>query len=70
MIIRPEISNDIKAIEALTLAAFTGVFSDNPTEHLIVNGLRDAGALSRSLVADVDETATDLNETTTTTTTR
>jgi putative acetyltransferase len=55
ILIRSEESADIDAIEKVTLAAFTGKFSDNPTEHLIVNGLRDAGALSLSLVAEVDE---------------
>jgi len=54
MIIRAEIPNDIKGIEEVTLAAFTGLFSDNPTEHLIVNGLREAGVLSLSLVADMN----------------
>ena len=53
-LIRSEKSTDIDAIEQVTLAAFMGKFSDNPTEHLIVNGLRDAGALSLSLVAEVD----------------
>ena len=55
MIIRSESSNDIKAIEEVTLAAFTGLFSDHPTEHLIVSGLRETGALSLSLVAEMDE---------------
>lgn len=55
MIIRNEISNDIKAIEDIILAAFTGLFSDNPTEHLVINELRKADALSLSLVAEVDE---------------
>jgi putative acetyltransferase len=54
MIIRLETPNDIKSIEEVTLAAFTGLFSDNPTEHLIVNGLREAGMLSLSLVAEMD----------------
>ena len=54
MIVRSESSNDIKAIEDVTLAAFTGLFSDNPTEHLIINGLREAGMLSLSLVAEQD----------------
>jgi len=53
MIIRPEIANDIESIEELTLAAFTGVYSDNPIEHLIINGLREAEALSLSLVAEM-----------------
>jgi len=55
MIIRPEVVNDIEPIEQLTLAACTGVYSDNPTEHLIINGLRKAGALSLLLVAEMDE---------------
>jgi predicted N-acetyltransferase YhbS len=55
VLIRSERPTDIAAIEQVTLAAFMGKFSDNPTEHLIVNGLRDAGALSLSLVAEVNE---------------
>ena len=54
MIIRPETSRDIDAITQVTFAAFMGKFSDNPTEHLIVNGLRDAGMLTLSLVAELD----------------
>lgn len=53
--IRPETPNDITAIEKVTLSAFTGVYSDNPTEHLIINGLREAGALALSLVAEAGE---------------
>lgn len=55
IIIRPEKPTDIDAIEQVTLAAFMGKFSNNPTEHLIVNGLRDVNALSVSLVAEVNE---------------
>ena len=54
MIIRPETPEDHQAITDVTLAAFTGKFSDNPTEHLIILGLREAGALSLSLVAELD----------------
>lgn len=54
ILIRSEKPIDIDAIEKVTLAAFTGKFSDNPTEHLIVNGLRDAGVLSLSLVAELN----------------
>jgi putative acetyltransferase len=54
MIIRPETANDYEAITQVTLAAFTGKFSDNPTEHMIVKGLREAGALSLSLAAEMD----------------
>ena len=55
MKIRLETPNDIAAIEKTTLSAFTGLFSDHPTEHLIINGLRDTGALALSLVAEMDE---------------
>ena len=55
VLIRSERPTDIDAIEQVTLAAFMGKFSDNPTEHLIVNGLRDAGALSLSLVAELNK---------------
>ena len=54
MNIRLETRNDIQAIKEVTLAAFTGVFSDNSTEHLIINELREAGMLSLSLVAEMD----------------
>ena len=54
MIIGPETPIDDDAITQVTLAAFTGKFSDNPNEHLIVKGLREAGALSLSLVAEMD----------------
>jgi putative acetyltransferase len=54
LIIRPESRDDIKTIEELTLSAFTGVFSDHPTEHFIVNGLRETGTLSLSLVAEIN----------------
>ena len=53
-IIRPETQNDINLIEEVTRIAFKGVFSEHPTEHLIVNGLREAGVLSLSLVAEVN----------------
>jgi putative acetyltransferase len=54
MIIRPEISNDYEAITQVTLAAFGGKRYSNQTEHLIIQGLREAGALSLSLVAEAD----------------
>lgn len=54
MIIRPETSEDDEAITQVTLAAFTGKFSDHPTENLIIKGLREADALSLSLVAELD----------------
>src|SRR6185503_12709828 len=53
MIIRPETPADYEAITQLTLAAFTSA-AYRPTEHLIILGLRQAGALSLSAVADLD----------------
>lgn len=54
MIIRLETPEDISAIEQITLAAFDGKPYSNETEHLVVNGLREAGELSLSLVAEID----------------
>jgi putative acetyltransferase len=54
MLIRPENPNDISAIEQVTLAAFTGKFSDNPNEHLIISRLRNSRALFLSLVAEIN----------------
>ena len=54
MIIRPETSEDSESITNVTLAAFGGKSYSAQTEHLIVKGLREAGALSLSLVAETD----------------
>ena len=54
IIIRAEQASNIEAITQVTYAAFLGKFSDHPTEHLIVNGLREAGMLTLSLVAEVN----------------
>ncbi len=54
ILIRPEEAKDVEAISQVTYDAFLGKFSDHPTEHLIVDGLRDAGMLTLSLVAEVD----------------
>lgn len=54
MIIRTETNKDIAAIEQITIAAFTGKSYSDQTEHLIINRLREAGALSVSLVAEID----------------
>ena len=54
ILIRSERATDIAVISRVTYAAFLGKFSDHPTEHLIVDGLREAGALTLSLVAEVD----------------
>lgn len=54
ILIRSERAKDAEAISQVTYAAFLGKFSDHPTEHLIVDGLREAGALTLSLVAEAD----------------
>jgi putative acetyltransferase len=54
MIIRLENPADVVAIHAVTLEAFKGHQYSDGTEHLIVDRLRDAGALSLSLVAEVE----------------
>jgi putative acetyltransferase len=53
IIIRPECNNDIDAIEIITIDAFKNHLHSNQTEHQIVTTLRDDGALSVSLVAEV-----------------
>lgn len=50
--IRPETSADTAAIEAVTVAAFLNAEHTSHTEQLIVEGLREAGALTVSLVAE------------------
>jgi len=52
--IRAELPSDTAAIHALTKAAFLNAPHTAHTEHLIVDALRDAGALTISLVADDD----------------
>ena len=54
MKIRPETPQDINAIEQVTIAAFDGKPYSDQTEHLIIKRLREAGAISLSLVAEVD----------------
>jgi putative acetyltransferase len=54
MIIRSEISTDASPIRALTDAAFAGVWHSSQTEGAIVDALRQAGALTISLVAEQD----------------
>lgn len=54
ILVRSEQASDIEAITQVIYAAFLGKFSDHPTEHLIVNGLREASMLTLSLVAEVD----------------
>ena len=55
MKIRPETPQDLNAIEKLTIAAFDGKTYSNQTEHFVINGLREAEAMSVSLVAEMDE---------------
>ena len=54
MIIRPERAGDIEAIRTLTQTAFETAPHADGTEHLIIDRLRAAGALTLSLVAEVD----------------
>lgn len=54
MIIRRETPNDYEAITQVTLAAFGGKRYSSQTEHLMIKELREAGALSLSLVAEAD----------------
>jgi len=54
-LIRPETPSDIDAIRAINIAAFAGHPYSRQTEHLIVDALRDHGALSMSLVAVRDD---------------
>ena len=52
--LRSENTGDIAVIAALTRAAFAKVPHSNGSESAIVDALRAAGALTVSLVADVD----------------
>lgn len=54
MQIRPESPDDSAAIHAVTELAFRGHPHSDGSEPRIVRGLREAGALSVSLVAEVD----------------
>lgn len=52
--VRPETPLDYAAIREINRAAFANHPFSHQTEHLIVEALRDAGALELSLVAEVD----------------
>ncbi|MCY1284125.1 Acetyltransferase (GNAT) family protein [compost metagenome] len=54
--LRPETPADIDAIDALTRAAFRDAPHTDHTEQFIVKALRAAGALTLSLVAELDGT--------------
>jgi putative acetyltransferase len=54
LIIRNETSADVDAITEVTIAAFKTLAISDQTEHFIIVALRAAGALTVSLVAEVD----------------
>ncbi len=54
MILRNETIADIDAITKVTIAAFKNLAVSNQTEQYIINALRDADALTLSLVAEID----------------
>jgi putative acetyltransferase len=54
MIIRNETKLDIEAISEVTITAFRTLPISNHTEQFIINALRQANALTISLVAEVD----------------
>lgn len=54
MILRPERGGDIDVIRTLTETAFRTAPHADGTEHLIIDRLRAAGALTLSLVAEAD----------------
>ena len=54
MIIRKETTSDIEAISQVTTAAFRTLPISNHTEQFIIEALRTAGALTLSLVAEID----------------
>lgn len=54
MIIRNEMKSDIETIYEVTKAAFDNHPYSKQTEHFIVDALRVAGALTVSLVAEID----------------
>ena len=54
MILRKEMAADIEATTEVTIAAFKNHPISNHTEQFIINTLRDADALTISLVAEID----------------
>jgi len=54
MIIRKETVADIEAITQVTIAAFKTLQISNQTEQFIIKALRNANALTISMVAEVD----------------
>ncbi len=56
MIIRPETPADYPAIRQILIDAFANHPYSHQTEHLIVEALRSASAMTLALVAEVDGT--------------
>jgi putative acetyltransferase len=54
MIIRKETTSDIEEITQVTITAFRTLPISNHTEQFIIKALRAAGALTLSLVAEID----------------
>lgn len=54
MIVRKETESDIEAITQVTTAAFKTLPISNQTEQFIITALRTAGALTLSLVAEIE----------------
>jgi putative acetyltransferase len=54
MIIRKETTSDFDAITEITIAAFKTLEVSNKTEQFIIKALRAAGALTLSLLAEID----------------
>ena len=54
VILRKETVADIEAITEVTIAAFKNHPISNHTEQFIINALRDADALTLSIVAEID----------------
>lgn len=54
LLIRAEQGADVRAIRKVVSAAFAGVAQSNQMEHLLVDRLRESGALAVSLVAEVE----------------
>ncbi len=53
-VIRDEVPTDASVISEVTVSAFSNMEISSHTEHFVVDALREAGALSVSLVAVVD----------------
>ena len=54
IVIRSETESDVSAITEVTVAAFNTLEISNHTEQFVIEALRAAGALTLSLVAEVD----------------